>query len=73
MRSIKKKTEELKNAHSANTVSCVDGLSASEDECDYDVKICETLNKGMICCVKVGIHSSPISSNVKKKRSKRLL
>ena len=47
-------------------VSCVDDLLACEDEHDYEVKRCETLNEWRICCVKVDTHPSFTSSNVKK-------
>lgn len=45
-------------------VSCVDDILACEDEGDYEVKRCETLNEGKICYVKVGTHPSPTSSNL---------
>lgn len=66
MWSIKKKTEELKNAPSINMVSCVDDFLACEDEGDYEVKRCETLNEWRIYCVKVDTQLSPTSSTVKK-------
>lgn len=50
--SIKKKTLELKGVPFANIVICEDNLLVCEDEDDYELKRCETLNDRRICCVK---------------------
>lgn len=66
---MKHKEEDIRieKRSSINMASCEDGLLVCEEECDYEVKRCETFNKGRLYCVKVGTHPSFTSNGVKKK------
>lgn len=47
VRSIKKKIEQLKSVPSSNMISFEDYIFVYENEGDYEMKRCETLNEGV--------------------------
>jgi hypothetical protein len=66
--SLKDKKNILKSTLSANVVGYEADIFSREDKVNNKVKKCATFDEGMLCCIKVGTHSSLRSGSWKKKK-----